>query len=306
MNSIFRPTLLGGKVHRPYGTVSLPSLGPCDFVAHLKAVLPFPSPIPSRDGPLPLVEHLSAALPSYPLPPMPQELSLAWWRSVRPEWKEDKSHGKQKNWAPLTAAMDRLVMVNYVLDIFYHHTYEKGVADDCGVINHTSTWGKPAMRVPTYRARLHLTQQTRYEIPTQTLLVDRSAVGEGLTVGDVLEGFAGLLKKRLSASQRKMLRDQQILETGRLRAGGGYSHNGTQRDLLKACPKGLRGKNNLIVAFGGVERDGTVKLMGWWALVDRGSADPPPREEANPVESRKRGRDEEELIKSSCSTVYGA
>ncbi|KAF3203639.1 hypothetical protein TWF679_010170 [Orbilia oligospora] len=295
MNSIFRPTLLGGKVHRPYGTVSLPSLGPCDFVAHLKGVLPVPSPIPSRDGPSPLAEHLSAALPSYPLPPTPQELSLAWWRSVRPEWKEDKSHGKQKNWAPLTAAMDRLVMVNCDLDIFYHHTYEKGVADDCGVINHTSTWGKPAMRVPTYRARLHLTQQTRYKIPSQTLLVDRSAVGEGLTAGDVLEGFAGLLKKRLSASQRKLLRDQQILETGRLRAGGGYGHNGTQRDLLKPCPKGLRGKNNLIVAFGGVERDGTVKLMGWWALVDKGSADPPPREEAKPLESRKRGRDDEEV-----------
>ncbi|KAF3316917.1 hypothetical protein TWF173_000921 [Orbilia oligospora] len=277
MNSIFRPTLLGGKVHRPYGAVSLPSLGPCDFVAHLKAVLPVPSPIPSRDGPLPLVEHLSAALPSYPLPPTPQELSLAWWRSARPEWKEGKSRGKQNNWALLTAAMDRLVMVNYDLDIFYHHTYEKGVANDCGVINHTPTWGEPAMRVPRYRARLHLTQQTRYEIPTQTLLVDRSAVGEGLTVGDVLEG------------------DQQILETGRLRTGGGYSHNGTQRDLLKACPKGLRGKNNLIVAFGGVERDGTVKLMGWWALVDKGSADPPPREEVKPVESRKRGRDEEEV-----------
>ncbi|KAK6497262.1 hypothetical protein TWF506_004735 [Arthrobotrys conoides] len=250
MNPIFRPTILGGKIHRPYRTVFLPSVGPCDFVAHLKTVLPVPSPLPTTNGPSPFAEHLSAALPSYALPPTPQELSLSWWRSVRPGWKEDKSRGAEKNWAPLTGAMDRLVMVDYDLNIFYQHTFEKGVKDD---------------RV--------------------------------LTVGDVLQGFAALLKKRLSSSQRSMLRDQQILETGRLRAGGGYSHNGTQRDLLKACPKGLRGKNNLVVGFGGVERDGTVKLTGWWMLIDRGSADPPPQEVVKPVESRNRGRDEEELTK---------
>ncbi|KAK6514657.1 hypothetical protein TWF281_004855 [Arthrobotrys megalospora] len=284
MNPIFKTTFLGGEVYRPYGSTCLPAFGPCSFVEHLKAVLPVPSPL-SDVGPCKFVEQLSAALPEHPAPPTPQEEALTWWRQVREEWKEDKSLGLDENWAPLAPIMDQLFLVNYDLDTFYN----LGINPER--IEHTPLWNRPAMKVPTYRARLHFNQQTHYGIRAQTFLLDRSAVGP-LTVGDVVSGFAALLGKRLSASQRQQLRAAQILHTGNLRAKPNYSHNGTQLDLIKAGP-GLRGKHTLIVEFGGIEKDGTVKLRGWWLLADKKKADPPPRTGETLMRNEKRHREEE-------------